>query len=78
MKIRINKKHLKNGCIFTFNHSFFNGKKESITLKPILSELDNHIMFYILEFQSQWGNYFRYFDDYKSARKWITSQSKDW
>ena len=66
------------GCVFTFKHTLFDGKKESITLKPILSEQDNHIMFYILEFKSQWGNYFTYFDDYKSARKWITSQSKDW
>lgn len=78
MKIRINQKQLKQGCIFEFCHTFNNGKKESITLKPILSEFDKSIMFYILEFQSQWGNYFRYFDDYKSARKWISNQSRDW
>ena len=78
MKIRINQKHLKNGCIFTFNHTFFNGKKESIILKPILSDFDGKIMLYHVNFVSEWGVYDRLFNTYLDARKWITSQSKDW
>jgi hypothetical protein len=30
MKIRINQKHLKQGCIFEFRHVLNNGKKEKI------------------------------------------------
>lgn len=78
MKIRINKKHLQQGCVFTFNHTCFNGKKESIILKPFLSELDNTIMYYTLHFKTESGNYFRFFNDYIAARKSLTEQTKNW
>ena len=78
MKIRINRKYLKQGCIFEFCHTFFNGKKESISLKPILSEFDGKIILYHVNFVSEWGCYDRLFNTYHDARKWITAQSKEW
>jgi hypothetical protein len=78
MKIRINQKHLKQGCIFEFRHVLNNGKKEKIFLKPILSQSDNSIILYHVNFVSEWGCYDRLFDSYNLARQWIANQSKDW
>jgi hypothetical protein len=78
MKIRINQNDLKQGCIFEFCHTFDNGKKEKIFLKPIMSEFDGKIMLYHVNFVSEWGCYDRLFNTYHDARKWITAQSKNW
>jgi len=78
MKIRINKNDLLNGCIFEFCHVLNNGKKEKIFLKPILSEFDNTIILYHVNFVTEWGCYDRVFNSYNIARQWISKQSKDW